>query len=60
MIDVDAIWPALLECRAWMKEASPGAAGRWEFTRTASGEWSFAAKTNPLPSAPARSRGRAG
>lgn len=47
MIDVDGIWPALLECRAWMKEASPEAGGQWKFTRDASGDWIFAAKTDP-------------
>ncbi|NBD37917.1 MAG: 5-amino-6-(5-phosphoribosylamino)uracil reductase [Verrucomicrobia bacterium] len=47
MIDVDGIWPALLECRAWLKEASPEAVALWEFRRTASGEWTFSAKNDP-------------
>lgn len=48
MIDIDKIWPAFLECRAWMKEPAASEAGRWEFLRTATGEWSFRAKNDPV------------
>jgi riboflavin-specific deaminase-like protein len=44
MIDLDNIWPALMDCRSWMREHPPETAGMWVFSRDASGGWSFQAK----------------
>lgn len=44
MIDLESIWPALMDCRSWMREHPPEMARLWLFSRSASGGWSFRAE----------------
>ncbi|MEM6773391.1 MAG: RibD family protein [Pseudomonadota bacterium] len=47
MIAIDALWPALLDCRRHLRSAEDASFGAWTFVRSEAGAWRFLPESLP-------------